>query len=274
MKFHEDVIFKIHGQEYAQKLLELIKIDGKVLNILQTEYGVVDPKMYKPDLVFELEDKIIILEFQSTPVYTNDKRRFRFYTAIIDHVKVKSSKPIEVHVLSTVEGEIIKWYNVSKQAAFPIYIHSLKKINGEKFLNRMNEKIEHNESITEKELIMISLLCFMETLKDQEQTIWDSAVTITNIKGLGKEIAQFAKGIILMLCDKFVKNESLNKSITNIVGGNMKVVEEYAQRKVDEKVNERNEVLIHKLKQEGYGMKDIARLADVSLDFVEKTLSK
>ena len=205
MKFHEDVIFKVHGQEYGQELLELIEIDGKVLNVLQTEYGIVDPKMYKPDLVFELEDKIIILEFQSTLVYTKDKRRFRFYTAIIDQVKVKSSKPIEVHVLSTVEGEMIKWYNVSEQAAFPIYIHSLKNIDGEKFLNRMNEKIEHNESITEKELIMISLLCFMETLKDQEQSIWDSAVTITNIKGLSGEIGQFAKGIILMLCDKFIK---------------------------------------------------------------------
>ena len=98
----------------------------------------------------------------------------------------------------------------------------------------------------------------------------DSVVTITNIKGLGKEIAQFAKGIILMLCDKFVKNESLNKSITNIVGGNMKVVEDYAQRKVDE----RNEVFIHKLKQKGFDMKDIAEIVDVSLDFVEKTLSK
>ena len=69
----------------------------------------------------------------------------------------------------------------------------------------MNEKIEHNESITEKELIMISLLCFRETLKDPDQSIWDSAVTITNIKGLGKEIAEFAKGIVLMICDKFVK---------------------------------------------------------------------
>ena len=54
----------------------------------------------------------------------------------------------------------------------------------------------------------------------------------------------------------------------------MKVIEDYAQRKADEKVNERNEVLIHNLKEEGYDMKDIARIARVSLDFVEKTLSK
>ena len=72
--------------------MEIINIKGKIIEVHQTEYSVIDPKMYKPDLVFELEDKIVILEFQSTYVNINDKRRFRFYTALIDHVKIKSEK--------------------------------------------------------------------------------------------------------------------------------------------------------------------------------------
>ena len=91
--------------------------------------------MYKPDLVFELEDKIVILEFQSSYVNVADKRRFRFYTALMDHVKIKSKKPIEVHVLSTAEKEKTKWYNVNSKSSFPIFIHSLKDIDGDKFLN-------------------------------------------------------------------------------------------------------------------------------------------
>ena len=77
-----------------------------------------------------------------------------------------------------------------------------------------------------------------------------------------------------MLCDKFVEDESLNKTISNIVGGNMKIVEDYAQRKVDEKLNERNEEIVINLKKEGFKLSDIARIADVSKDFVKKTLSK
>ena len=73
-----------------------------------------------------------------------------------------------------------------------------------------------------------------------------------------------------ILCDKFVKDETLNKTISNLVGGNMKIIEEYAQRKVDEKT----EVIIRNLNEEGYGINDIARIARVSLDFVEKTLAK
>ena len=278
MKFHEDVIFKNEGQIYGQKLMEIINIKGKIIEVHQTEYSVIDPKMYKPDLVFELEDKIVILEFQSTYVNINDKRRFRFYTALIDHVKIKSEKPIEVHVLSTIEAEKTKCYKVNSEARFPIYIHSLKKYDGNEFLNIINTKIESNKNFSEKELLMISLLCFMKTDEDIEQAILNSALIITNIKDLKEDIGQFAKGVILMLCDKFVTNESMNRTISNLVGGNMKIVEDYAQRvaqqKVDEKLEEKNKKVIINLNKKGFEAEEIAETVDVSIDFVNKVLAK
>ena len=90
MEFHEDVIIKIQGQEYGQELIGIINIPGKIVEIHPTEYSIIDPKMYKPDMVFELEDKVVILEFQSSYVDVNDKRRFRFYSALVDNVAIKS----------------------------------------------------------------------------------------------------------------------------------------------------------------------------------------
>ena len=278
MKFHEDVIFKNEGQIYGQKLMEIINIKGKIIEVHQTEYSVINPKMYKPDLVFELEDRIVILEFQSTYVNINDKRRFRFYTALIDHVKIKSEKPIEAHVLSTIEAKKTKCYKVNSESRFPIYIHSLKKYDGNEFLNIMNTKIESNKNFSEKELLMISLLCFMKTDEDIEQAILNSALIITNIKDLKEDIGQFAKGVILMLCDKFVTNESMNRTISNLVGGNMKIVEDYAQRvaqqKVDEKLEEKNKKVIINLNKKGFEAEEIAETVDVSIDFVNKVLAK
>ena len=92
MQFHEDIIFKKNGTEHGQNLVEILEIEGKIVKMHQTEYAIIDPKMYKPDFVIELEDRTIILEFQSTRVNVKDKRRFRFYTAIINHVKIKSEK--------------------------------------------------------------------------------------------------------------------------------------------------------------------------------------
>jgi hypothetical protein len=277
MKFHEDTIFKIEGQKYGQELIEIINIEGKILKVHQTEYGIVDPKMYKPDLVFELEDKIIILEFQSSYVDVNDKRRFRFYSAIIDQVKVKSKKPIEVRVLSTAEPEKTKCYKINPDSRFPIYIHSLKSIDGDNFINKMYTKITHEEYFTEKELLMITLFCFMKSTRDIEEKILDSAELITLIPGLGKEMAQFAKGIVLMLCDKFVEDETLNVKITNLVGGNMDNVERYAERYAEkyaqEKIDKNNEEIIIKLNEKGFTIKEIIETLNVSKDFVEKTLA-
>ena len=277
MRFHEDTIFKIEGQKYGQELIEIINIKGKILKVHQTEYGIVDPKMYKPDLVFELEDKIVILEFQSSYVDVNDKRRFRFYSAIIDQVKVKSKKPIEVHVLSTAELEKTKYYKINPDSLFPIYIHSLKSIDGDNFISKMYTKITHEENFTEKELLMITLFCFMKSTRDINETILDSAELITLIPGLGKEMAQFAKGIVLMLCDKFVEDETLNVKITNLVGGNMDNVERYAERYAEkyaqEKIDKKYEEIIIKLNEKGFTIKEIIETLNVSKDFVEKTLA-
>ncbi len=54
----------------------------------------------------------------------------------------------------------------------------------------------------------------------------------------------------------------------------MKIVEDYAQRKVDEKLEERNEEIVRNMDEKGVKKEDIAILANVSLEFVEKTLAK
>ena len=77
-----------------------------------------------------------------------------------------------------------------------------------------------------------------------------------------------------MLCDKFSEDKSLNKTISNILGGNMKIVEDYAQRVAKKKVDESKESIVINLRKEGFKIVDIARIADVSKDFVKKTLSK
>ena len=138
----------------------------------------------------------------------------------------------------------------------------------------MNDKIESNESFSEKELLMISLLCFMENENNIEQAILNSAITITNINNLNDDIGQSAKGVILMLCDKFVKDESMNTTISNLVGGNMKIVEDYAQRKAQEKVDETKKEFVIKLDKKGFKTEEIAETADVSLEFVNKVLAK
>ena len=189
-------------------------------------------------------------------------------------MEIKSKKPIEVHVLSSVETNRVKWYHVNPDSKFPIYIHSLKSYDEKEFINTMKTKIEDDGNLNEKELLTLSLLCFMHSEKNIPDLIHESATIITNITNLNNDIAQFVKGIILMLCDKFVDDELLNTIIINKVGGNMKVVEDYADRVAERKVNEKNETFVISLRKKGFKIEEIAETADVSRDFVEKILAK
>ena len=54
----------------------------------------------------------------------------------------------------------------------------------------------------------------------------------------------------------------------------MKIVEDYAQRVAQKKVDERNGEIVRNMNEKGMEKEDIAILVNVSLEFVEQTLSK
>ena len=71
MKFHEDIIFKNHGRCGGESILRIMNLKGRIVKVHETEFSIIDPKMYKPDFVLEVTDKIYIIEFQSTLVDTD-----------------------------------------------------------------------------------------------------------------------------------------------------------------------------------------------------------
>ena len=54
----------------------------------------------------------------------------------------------------------------------------------------------------------------------------------------------------------------------------MKIVEDYANRVAERKIKEMNEKIINKLRKKGFKKEEIAKIAEVSQEFVEKTLSQ
>jgi hypothetical protein len=107
-----------------------------------------------------------------------------------------------------------------------------------------------------------------------EQSILRTTYLISNINDLDYEIAQFIKGIELILADKFVKSDSIKKTVVNLLGGNMKIVEDYAQRIANDKVEESMKQTVLNMFENGCSVKNIVNLTGYNLDFVKKVLSK
>lgn len=77
-----------------------------------------------------------------------------------------------------------------------------------------------------------------------------------------------------MLCDKFVKDDLLNTTIANLVGGNMKIIEDYVQRREQKFAEELMEENIVNMSKKGFEIDEIILALDVSKDFVVKTIAK
>ena len=93
----------------------------------------------------------------------------------------------------------------------------------------------------------------------------------TNIKIQKEQCTIHQKQILPIISTKFM----LRKRITNTVGGNMKIVEEYAQDYAqdyaEDKLNKYTEKIIINLKNKGFTINEIIETLNVSKDFVEKT---
>lgn len=132
----EDQLFKYATKEDGFGLLKLLKesnanikeIDFKSENLTYTPTELVElgPKIYKTDMILELDHLIVLTEFQSTIVKTIDEKRYRLYTALVDYAK-RNNKPLILIVISTAEKTKIKQYKINKDCVFTIPIVSLKK---------------------------------------------------------------------------------------------------------------------------------------------------
>ena len=159
----EDKLFKYAAKEDGFSFINLIeelnsdmkKYDFESENLIfnPTELIELDPTVYKSDMIMELDNIIVITEFQSTVVKKFDEKRYRLYTAIVDYAK-QNNKPILLIVFSTAEKTKIKQYKLNKDCVFTIPIISLKDFDGDEIINNIENKIKNNTIFADNYIII------------------------------------------------------------------------------------------------------------------------
>lgn len=234
----EDQLFKYATKEDGFGLLKLLKesnanikeIDFKSENLTYnpTELIELDPKIYKTDMILELDHLIVLTEFQSTIVKTIDEKRYRLYTALVDYAK-RNNKPLILIVISTAEKTKIKQYKINKDCVFTIPIVSLKDFDGDKIINNIENKIKNNQKITRHEMLNLALAPFMSSKKPLDKQIEKTVKTLDEVRKSMKCGSDFVFGIELLIVEKFIKNERQHKKLTNILRDTMKIIDEWRQ---------------------------------------------
>lgn len=279
----EDQLFKYATKEEGFGLLKLLKesnanikeIDFKSENLTYnpTELIELDPKIYKTDMILELDHLIVLTEFQSTIVKTIDEKRYRLYTALVDYAK-RNNKPLILIVISTAEKTKIKQYKINKDCVFTIPIVSLKDFDGDKIINNIENKIKNNQKITRHEMLNLALAPFMSSKKPLDKQIEKTVKTLDEVRKSMKCSSDFVFGIELLIVEKFIKNERQHKKLTNILRDTMKIIDEWRQEdyengkkegKEEEKINTAKNML-----KENYSIKQIAKITQLNIESIKQ----
>lgn len=279
----EDQLFKYATKEDGIGLLKLLKesnanikeidFESENLTYNPTELVELDPKIYKTDMILELDHLIVLTEFQSTIVKTIDEKRYRLYTALVDYAK-RNNKPIILIVISTAEKTKIKQYKINKDCVFTIPIVSLKDFDGDKIINNIENKIKNNQKITRHEMLNLALAPFMSSKKPLDKQIEKTVKTLDEVRKSRKCSSDFVFGIELLIVEKFIKNERQHKKLTNILRDTMKIIDEWRQEdyengkqegKEEEKINTAKNML-----KENYTIKQIAKITQLNIESIKQ----
>ena len=275
----EDQLFKYATKEDGIGLLKLLKesnanikeidFESKNLTYNPTELIELDPKIYKTDMILELDHLIVLTEFQSTIVKTPDEKRYRLYTALVDYAK-RNNKPIILIVISTAEKTKINEYKINKDCVFTIPIVSLKDFDGDKIINNIENKIKNNQKITRHEMLNLALAPFMSSKKTLNKQIEKTVKTLDEVRKSMKCSSDFVFGIELLIVEKFIKNERQHKKLTNILRDTMKIIDEWRQEdyengKKEEKINTAKNML-----KENYSIKQIAKITQLNIESIKQ----
>lgn len=279
----EDQLFKYVTKEDGIGLLKLLKesnanikeidFESENLTYNPTELVELDPKIYKTDMILELDHLIVLTEFQSTIVKTPDEKRYRLYTALVDYAK-RNNKPIMLIVISTAEKTKIKQYKINKDCVFTIPIVSLKDFDGDKIINNIENKIKNNQKITRHEMLNLALAPFMSSKKPLNKQIEKTVKTLDEVRKSMKCSSDFVFGIELLIVEKFIKNERQHKKLTNILRDTMKIIDEWRQEdyengkqqgKEEEKINTAKNML-----KENYTVKQISKITQLNIESIKQ----
>lgn len=264
-QYQEDMIFKNVGDEDARILLDIIGKKSKKVKIWTKELRLLDPTAFKPDIILELDDEILIIEFQSTKVGKKHHRRFHVYVAITDYNVENHEKEVNLCVFTTAEESKQITYHVNKYNDFKYDVISLSDYDSEEIINTINDKIELGEEITGKELVLFSLVPIIEKEGEIEDYIFDVVNTLIGLKDLTSSIQALVFGIEWLIADKFIDDEKTRNILQDLLGDRMSMIHEYGERKK----NNEQERIVKNLLKSGMRPEIIAKTAEIPLSRVK-----
>ena len=275
-EFQEDMIFKDIGDEDVEILLDIANKKSKLKKIWTKELRLIDPSTFKPDLIIELDDENLILEFQSTKIDKIFSKRALCYVALTDYKK-ENDKEVNLCVISTAEKSKTVSHRLNRLNAFNYEVIGNDVFDGEKIIKEIEEKYNQNIQITRRECVYFSLAPIMSKNGNLGRNIKRTVDILISLNDVPSSTMNLCYGIEWLLVDKFVKEKGLRNLLLDMLGDKMSALYEYGERKEQNgkeigKEEERREI-IKKFFDSGMSIEEIAEITEIDIKKVEELVN-
>jgi len=277
MPLAKDTTFKVIGKDFLKKFLEIfgfeIEIDFSQIEELTGELVLLEGEVKKPDAIFADGKVVLMIEYQSTKIKTEDKKRFKVYVSVWDLQKNKDDKKIIFAVISTADESGMAEYKINDWDVFKFPVLSLKDLDLGQIINNTETKIKNKEAFSEKELIELAITPVLPSTREEIiSQFFKTADLISQIEFPSNELKNSICGLVLMLTNiYFDELEEVRKKIQGVYMGKIDCVVEFGQEKYDAgllegALSKSEEFACNLLREGSFSDEKISRLTDLPLE--------
>ena len=211
---HEDGALKTTIQFFADEMLPLLQIEGKVKGIAPTELVHLElKKLYEDFNLIMEDDSWKHFEFQSTNEGLKGLKRFRTYEAVASY---QHEVPITTYVLYS--GEIKNPMTefsegVNTYRVVPII---MQEKNADKLIAEIRRKLDAGEPVVRADLVQLALCPLMGGEMSQKERIKAAFAITKEAEGVEKEDVRKIEAVLYTMADKFLESMDMKEIMEDV----------------------------------------------------------
>ena len=275
---NKDIVSKVFADNFKEKSLQVYGLDiPKVVQVLPTNLPEVSANELRIDHLFLLEDgTVAIIDYESAYKEENKIKYLNYITRVVNRYKDEKNLDIQIRMIviytADVEEKHVKddWnagcLSLKIESAF------LAKLDSDEIMERLKEKINKGEGLTDKEIMEFIILPLTYRTTERKQKAIQETVSLAKHISDEKKMAFVLSGI-LVFSDKVI-DENTAKTVKEWI--NMTQIGRLYAEEKNEAVRESSKAIIINLLNDGMkAEKIVALVPDFSLNEIreiEKTI--
>ena len=279
-QFTHDYVFKYVFERNIKEALELFGLDFDFKEFVSNELYDEMINMVRADLIFEtFDDEYVIIEFQSTKITEEDKRRFGNYQSTLYAKYGKKVKVVVISVVNDENGIISCGY---EDLSFLLHGRSTLKLDADAIINNISYKIKYNKRIVKKDIVLLEILPYTKSEKSKKELLNIGINLRRKIKNANMDKLRELKSVQQVMAkrlfnkkeqEKFMEEERM-QSIDLQEEALLMTIEYKMNKKYEEGKKEKEEAIALNMLKRGMSTQTIKEITGLSKKEIKKIQKK